>query len=72
LKVCNAEELADKSATSDDADNSKPDPDIVLAALKQIGLEAEEVILLGDTPYDVERGTGRPEGRSRSMRRMGR
>ena len=40
--------------TKDDADNSKPDPDIVHAALRRIGLPADQVILLGDTPYDVE------------------
>jgi len=54
LRVCGADELIEASTSSDDADNSKPDPDIVHAALDRIGLPAEEVILLGDTPYDVE------------------
>jgi HAD superfamily hydrolase (TIGR01509 family) len=57
LRVCGADEVVEASTSSDDADNSKPDPDIVHAALKKIGLPAGEVILLGDTPYDVEAGT---------------
>jgi HAD superfamily hydrolase (TIGR01509 family) len=56
LRVCGADELAEASSSSDDADNSKPDPDILHAALNKIRLRAEEVILLGDTPYDVEAG----------------
>ncbi len=56
LRVCGADDLVDASTSSDDADSSKPDPDIVHAALKKIGLPPEKVILLGDTPYDVEAG----------------
>ena len=41
-------------ATAEDAENSKPNPDILHAALKKSGLSADEVIMLGDTPYDVE------------------
>ena len=40
--------------SSSDADNSKPDPDIVQAALDNLGYPAEEVVMLGDTPYDIE------------------
>ncbi len=56
LQVCGADELVQASTSSDDADNSKPDPDIVHAALGRIRLPAAEVVLLGDTPYDVEAG----------------
>ena len=34
--------------------NSKPDPDIVIAALEKAGVAPGEAIMLGDTPYDVE------------------
>ena len=54
LAIIGAEELAEDATTSDDAEQSKPDPDIVAAALEQIGLPAEAVLMLGDTPYDVE------------------
>jgi HAD superfamily hydrolase (TIGR01509 family) len=57
LRVCGADELVEASTSADDADNSKPDPDIVHAALDRLGLPPEQVILLGDTPYDVEAGT---------------
>jgi phosphoglycolate phosphatase-like HAD superfamily hydrolase len=36
---------------------SKPDPDIVHAALKKIGINASEAVMIGDTPYDVEAAT---------------
>lgn len=54
LAIIGAEELAENATTTDDAERSKPDPDIVAAALEQIGLPAEAVVMLGDTPYDVE------------------
>jgi len=54
LRVCGADEFIEASTSSDDAEHSKPDPDIVHAALDQLGQPPETVILLGDTPYDVE------------------
>jgi HAD superfamily hydrolase (TIGR01509 family) len=39
--------------SSDDAENSKPDPDIVVATVKQTGCDPQRVIMVGDTPYDV-------------------
>jgi HAD superfamily hydrolase (TIGR01509 family) len=54
LRVCGAEKLIQDQTSSDDAERSKPDPDIVHAALKQIALVPDKVIMLGDTPYDVE------------------
>ncbi|MDB5820796.1 MAG: hydrolase, haloacid dehalogenase-like family [Rhizobacter sp.] len=40
-------------ATSEDASRSKPDADIVQAALQKAGLRASQTVMLGDTPYDV-------------------
>lgn len=54
LNIAGADEFIEAKTSSDDAENSKPDPDIVHAALNQLGKPAERVILLGDTPYDVE------------------
>jgi len=42
------------TTSSDDAERSKPDPDIVAAALKRTGRAKHEAIMIGDTPYDVE------------------
>ena len=56
LKVSGADDFVEARASSDDAERSKPDPDIITAALEKIGLSADQVILLGDTPYDVTAG----------------
>ena len=50
-------DLIQDATSSDDAEESKPDPDIVEAALRQTGFPAEEVVMVGDTPYDVEAAT---------------
>ena len=54
LRICGADEVIEGQTSSDDAERSKPDPDIVHAALEQLGLPPDEVVMLGDTPYDVE------------------
>jgi HAD superfamily hydrolase (TIGR01509 family) len=46
--------LLETCADSDDAEESKPDPDILCAALRKLALPASEVLMLGDTPYDIE------------------
>jgi phosphoglycolate phosphatase-like HAD superfamily hydrolase len=43
----------DRKTSSDDASRSKPDPDIVEAALRKARCSASEAMMLGDTPYDV-------------------
>ena len=43
-----------RRTSSDDASRSKPDPDIVHAALQSTGSAPEQVVMLGDTPYDVK------------------
>jgi HAD superfamily hydrolase (TIGR01509 family) len=45
--------LVDVATTADDADASKPAPDIVLAALDKLGLPPAECVMIGDTPFDV-------------------
>ncbi len=54
LKVAHVDDLLHEATASGDAPSSKPDPDIVLAALKKANLEADKVVMLGDTPYDIE------------------
>ena len=53
--LTNAElgELLPLRTTAADAAASKPDADIVHAALHKVGLCADAAIMLGDTPYDV-------------------
>lgn len=40
--------------SSDDAEKSKPHPDIFEAALGRLGLSPERCLVIGDTPYDAE------------------
>ncbi|HEV2800955.1 MAG TPA: HAD family hydrolase [Pyrinomonadaceae bacterium] len=48
-------DLVEEETSADDADKSKPHPDIFEAALKSLGdVRAEEAIVIGDTPYDAE------------------
>jgi HAD superfamily hydrolase (TIGR01509 family) len=54
LAIAGADALLDAATSSDDAEESKPDPDIVHAALKQAKAPPEAAIMIGDTPYDVE------------------
>jgi HAD superfamily hydrolase (TIGR01549 family) len=54
LSVVPIGDLLQAQTTSSDADQSKPAPDIVQVALEQIGLPAEAVLMLGDSPYDIE------------------
>lgn len=56
LKAAHVDDLLspDNATTSSDAKSSKPAPDIVEAALEKIGMAPSEVIMLGDTPYDIE------------------
>ena len=53
-KTTQIEDLVEEEASSDDAEKSKPHPDIFQVALDKLGLEASEVIAVGDTPYDAE------------------
>ena len=54
LEICGATELVSRRTSSDDAENSKPDGDIIAAALKRAKVGAREALMLGDTPYDIE------------------
>ena len=54
-KIARIEDLVEEETSADDADKSKPHPDIFEAALAQLGdVEPDEVIVVGDTPYDAE------------------
>jgi HAD superfamily hydrolase (TIGR01509 family) len=54
LKQAGVDDLIPSRATKDDAPASKPDPDIVHAALARAWARPEQTLLIGDTPYDIE------------------
>jgi HAD superfamily hydrolase (TIGR01549 family) len=53
-KLLGIKSLVDCMTTSDEVAQSKPKPDVFLAALNLLELLASEAIAVGDTPYDVE------------------
>ncbi len=55
-KLLNVTELVDEVATADDAEKSKPHPDIFQAALDKLGknIVPANSFALGDTPYDAD------------------
>ena len=54
LEAANVADLIPTRASSDDADRSKPDPDIVRAAVKRVKCPPDRCVMIGDTPYDIE------------------
>jgi HAD superfamily hydrolase (TIGR01549 family) len=52
LDLLDAREIADDWTTSEDVENTKPEPDLVLAALEK--LDTSESVMVGDTPWDIE------------------
>jgi HAD superfamily hydrolase (TIGR01509 family) len=54
LEIAGVANLLDAATSSDDAEESKPDPDIVHAALKRAKSRPGDAVMIGDTPYDVE------------------
>jgi HAD superfamily hydrolase (TIGR01509 family) len=46
-------DLIDADTSKDDADRSKPHPDIFAAALAKAGGDKEHAVVVGDTPWDA-------------------
>jgi HAD superfamily hydrolase (TIGR01509 family) len=53
LRQAGVDDLIERATSSDDG-ASKPDPDIVRAALEEAKVAAEDAVMVGDTPYDIE------------------
>jgi len=56
LEIAGIADLITATTGPDDADSSKPSPDIVVAALERAGVDAGSAVFVGDTPYDIEAG----------------
>jgi HAD superfamily hydrolase (TIGR01509 family) len=54
LELLDAKEIVDAWTTSDDVAQTKPEPDLVRAALDKVGGEPQEAMLVGDTVWDVK------------------
>jgi len=53
-RIAGVADLVDDKTTADDANRSKPDPDIIVAALKKGKCAPTDALMLGDTPYDIQ------------------
>jgi HAD superfamily hydrolase (TIGR01509 family) len=54
LQIVGAADLIEDKTTARDVKSSKPDPDVMQVALKRVGYPPNEVVMIGDTPYDIE------------------
>ena len=52
LELLDARALADGWTTDDDVESTKPEPDLVRAALDKAG--TDDGVMVGDTPWDIE------------------
>jgi len=52
--LANIEDLVEAEVCSEDVENSKPAPDVFTVALRRIGRDSHDVLVVGDTPYDAE------------------
>jgi HAD superfamily hydrolase (TIGR01549 family) len=54
-RIANIDGLVDVETSSDDAEQSKPHPDILESTMRRLGLSDPTVaVMIGDTPYDAE------------------
>jgi HAD superfamily hydrolase (TIGR01509 family) len=54
LEKAGIKDLIEEKTSQSDVEASKPDPDVIEAAVGKAGCRPSEAVMLGDTPYDVE------------------
>lgn len=54
LRLIGAADLIKDKTSSQDAQRSKPDPDVMEVTLARLGLPTDETLMIGDTAYDIE------------------
>jgi HAD superfamily hydrolase (TIGR01549 family) len=54
LDIARIADMVDVKTSSEDAEESKPAPDIFEHVLKKLGLEGRDAVAIGDSPYDAE------------------
>ena len=53
LDIAHIADLVDVTASSEDAEKSKPAPDIFQVVLTKLNIEGRDAVAIGDTPYDA-------------------
>ena len=59
-KIAGIEDLIDGETSSDDAEKSKPHPDVFQAPIAKLeGISKSDIVVIGDSPYDAEAASKR-------------
>ena len=56
MALLNADDFVAATACGDDVEYGKPDPRLVGMALRKLGIQGPQAVVVGDTPYDAEAG----------------
>jgi phosphoglycolate phosphatase-like HAD superfamily hydrolase len=54
LAIAGIQDLLTDTASRKEAKRSKPDPDVIEAAIGQSGYDPSQLVMIGDTPYDIK------------------
>jgi HAD superfamily hydrolase (TIGR01549 family) len=54
LDIARISDLVDVTTSSEDVEQSKPEPDIFKSVLKRLKMQGQDAVAIGDTPYDAE------------------
>ena len=54
LEIAGIAKLVDTDVSSEDVEESKPEPDVFKAVLKKLAIEGGDAVAIGDTPYDAQ------------------
>jgi HAD superfamily hydrolase (TIGR01549 family) len=54
LEIADITDLVEISTSAEDADESKPAPDVFEIVLKKLKIEGADAVAIGDTPYDAK------------------
>lgn len=56
-EICGITDLVEAETSSDDAEKSKPHPDIFEAAVARLNVAPGDCVVVGDSPYDAQAAT---------------
>jgi len=57
LEITRVKDFIEETVSSKDVANSKPAPDVILVVLDRLQLSPGDVVMLGDTPFDIASAT---------------